>query len=112
MTIKEFNQKYKKQGGYLALKQMVKEKRTLEFIAAHFGADDKQLASFWIRDIMKKKYDPRKHRKERVVESMLKHARDRKLTEKQFRDAYYYAAPYYLDIALVEGSARGVFKKT
>lgn len=106
--VKNFDDKYKKRGGFSVLDWMKGEGFSTEFIGDHFGITRERVRQL-IKDIYNIEYDPRIERKEKIINSMLKFAKKHSLEE--FRDAYYYTGKYYYDIALVEAYMRGIYKK-
>ncbi len=105
--LQDFDAKYGDKGGVIALHQMMKEKRTLEFIGDHFGLT-KQGIKYIIENMFQKHYDPRKERKEKIISQIIVYARSH--TEKETREAYQYSE-YYADIAIAECYVRGIYKE-
>jgi hypothetical protein len=103
----EFEEKYRKLGGFEVLKEFMANDYTLEFIGNHFGVT-KQAVKLWCVDLFGENYDPRQHRKEKILESMIEFAK--KHTEKEFNEAYYYVSKYYYDLALMECRFRKIYE--
>ncbi len=105
-NLQGFDERYAQQGGSIALQRMMKEKRTLEFIANHFGVT-KQGIKYIIESIFEKKYDPRADRKEEILCKLIEYAKTH--TEQELREAYFYSE-YYLQLAIQECYSRGIYK--
>jgi hypothetical protein len=108
MTISELNDKYYNKGGFKLLNEFREEQMTSKYIAEHFGVT-KVTIQEWMQDLYGVKYDPRAGRKEKIINSMMKFAKNHTLDE--FKDAYYYASRHYYDIVLSECYNQGIYLK-
>jgi len=108
MTIDEFDKEYWKSGGFKTLDYFRREQFTLDYIGKHFGVTV-EAVRFWFKDFFNSETDIRIKRKEVVINKMLEFAE--KYGLEKFKEAYYYTAKYYYDIALSEAYVRGIFKE-
>lgn len=67
MIIKEFNKKYRRQGGIKKLFKMKEDLETLKKIADQFGIGRESIRQ-WMIEFFKEPYDPRKERRKRKIE--------------------------------------------
>lgn len=67
MTIKQFNKKYKDQGGIKQLSKMREELETLKEIAKHFNVCVERIRQ-WTVEFFGEIYDPRYERRKRTIE--------------------------------------------
>ena len=69
MIIKQFDEKYKKQGGIDQLSSMRENLNTLKEISKHFEISIERVRQ-WMIDFFGEKYDPRKERKEKTIRAI------------------------------------------
>lgn len=106
MTRDEFDVKYKDKGGFARLVDMMNDNLTQRFIARHFGISRSAVA-LWSEQMLNRSYDPRKTRKEKIIDVMLKFAE--KHSFQDFKEAYYHAQAHNFDLAVSEAIARGIY---
>lgn len=109
MNVYLFNERYKDKGGIGKLNEFRALLFTHSYIGNHFGVD-RQRVKQWMEELYDKSYDPRKSRREAIVESMIDFAKVH--TEQEFRNAFYFTNKEWFLQALSEAHLCGLYGST
>ena len=108
MTKEKFDVAYAHKGGVAQIKNLMKQNESIEGIGVYFGVC-KNAVRLWCREMFGENYDPRKNRRDKVVNEMIKFAE--RHTQTDFRQEYIKQSKYYYHMALARCYSQGIYQK-
>ena len=108
MTINEFNEVYKDQGGFVTLTDFKANAASLETISEYFDVTKERVRQ-WFQELFKENYDPRPIRRARIIDCMITFAKNSR--EEEFKEAFKGSNKEYFVYALSECYRLGIYSK-